>query len=742
LNDAGVTAAVANAKIHALLHPRNVVILGATDRPGNWAQRVWRNLKRYGFEGPIYPFNPGRDSVWDTRCYRSFAELPERPDHLVVLIPASAVPRALADAAAEGARSATVMTSGFGEAGDAESAALEQRLRAVIEKTGLAVSGPNCLGNMNAFASFMTMPDDRQQRVAPGPVAIIGQSGGLAMAIKRTLEERGVDTGAVITSGNESGLTTADYIAYFASVPKIKVIVSYLESVHDAPAFLDACRAARDAGKPVVVVKLGASGDGREAALAHTGRLAGSMEAFDAVAGPAGVIRVRNLDGVVEAVEYAVHAAMPRGRGLGAITFSGGLRGMLLDAADAHGLKFTSLSAPTREELGALLTVGTTIGNPLDAGFAALTSQDAYLKCVEILLDDPGIDLLLLQEELPRGPGTEKKEANLVAVNEIAARAATPIAFVTMISHGLTDYARSLRSNLPHLAFLQEIDKSLATARAVIDYAERARQASNHFLPSPLEEEGGRSAAKQRARGRKGGESTTALKRPGELENLLARSAGKKLLSEIESKKLLKAYGIASPKEGLAHNDRDAVALAKKIGFPVVAKIVSAELAHKSDIGGVMLGLKSVADVRAAYKQLTGPAAQRAGVKPAGVLIAQQVSDGLELVLGMNRDPEMGPVILFGAGGVDLELTRDVAVAPPSLDERVAKALIARTRVSRLIEGYRGKPALDIAALVKALLGLSRLAMDAGPRIQSIDVNPFLLKRKGGFALDALVVTT
>ena len=500
MNDAGVTGKDGTrAKVHALLNPRNVVIVGATDRPGNWAQRVWRNLKRYGFDGPIYPFNPGRDSVWDTRCYRSFDELPETPDHLLVLIPAVAVPNALADAAKAGARSATVMTSGFGEAGNEASAILEARLRGVIAETGLAVSGPNCLGNMNASARFMTMPDDRQQRVAPGPVAIIGQSGGFAMAIKRTLEERGIDTGVVITSGNESGLTTADYIAYFASRPEIKVIVSYLESVHDAPAFLAACRTARAAGKPVVVTKLGASDDGREAALAHTGRLAGSMAAFDAVAAPAGVIRVRNLDAVVEAVEYAVHTPMPKSAGLGAITFSGGLRGMLLDAAVAQGLSFSQLSRATVKKLEALLTVGTHIGNPLDAGFAALTSQDAYLRCVEILLDDPGIDLLLLQEELPRGPGTEKKEANLSAVNAIAARTKKPIAFVTMISHGLTDYARELRAKLPHLAFLQEIDKSMATARAVIDYAEQGRAArppSARFATTSPARGGGKKAAR------------------------------------------------------------------------------------------------------------------------------------------------------------------------------------------------------------------------------------------------------
>ena len=712
MNADGALWAARRAKVDALLNPKNIVILGATDRPGNWAARVWRNVRRYNYPGAVYPFNPGRDAVWDTRCYRTFAELPEAPDHLVVLIPAQAVPDALLEGAKAGARSATVMTSGFGESEDPASVHLTERLKRVIAETGLAVSGPNCLGNLHARASLMTMPDDRPQKLATGPVAIVGQSGGIAMAIKRTLEERGVDSGSVITSGNETGLTTADYIAYFAREPGVEAIVSYLESVHDAEAFLSAAREARAAGKPVVVVKLGASDEGRAAALAHTGRLAGAMEAFDAIAGAAGVMRVRNLDAVVEAVEYLVHTALPRGGGLGAITFSGGLRGMLLDAAAAHGLKFSPLTKATRRRLEALVTVGTILGNPLDAGFAALTSQDAYLRSIETLLADPGIDALLLQEELPRGPGTERKEANLRAVNEIAVRAGKPIAFVTMISHGLTDYSRALRTELPNVAFLQEIEKSLAAVRSVIDYAGRAAAPL-----SPIS-------------------TAQTPKRP--LEKLLSRAAGG-ALSEVDSKKLLKAYGIAVPKEAVAHDEREAVAFARKIGFPVVAKGVSAALAHKSEAGAVILNLNSPKEVRQAHKRIIA-GGKRARVTLEGVLIAEQISDGIELVLGVHRDPEMGPVILFGAGGVELELHRDVALAAPSLDEAAALALIARTRVAKLIEGYRGKPPLDLKALVKALVGLSRFAMDAGPRLGSVDVNPFLLKRRGGVALDALVV--
>jgi acyl-CoA synthetase (NDP forming) len=703
-------------KIDALLNPRNVVIVGATDKPGNWPQRVWRNLKRFDFPGAVYPLNPARDTVWDTRCYRSFAELPEPPDHLVVLAPAKFVAATLREAAAAGARSATIMTSGFDEAPDAEGQRLGAELRRVIEDTGLAVSGPNCLGNFNAAARFFTMTDDRPQRLTRGPVAVLGQSGGIVMAIKRTLEERGVDTDALITSGNETGLTSADYIAYFAQQAHIKVIACYLESVHDTRPFIAALRAARAAGKHVVVMKLGASDAGRAAAAAHTGALAGSMEAFDAVAGRAGALRVRNLDEMIEAVEFLVHAPIPAGKRLGSLTFSGGMRGLLLDAAEANGLTYAPLSAATHARLSEILSVGSIIGNPLDAGFAALTSADAYIRCVETLLADDEIDILLLQEELPRGPGTERKETNLRAVNALAAKAGKPIAFVSMISYGLTDYSRQLRATLPNLAFLQEVDKCLRTMRAVTLHAENARRPASLAPRTPSRE--GRA-----------------------LLDRLRAEPGPDTLDEVASKSLLAAYGLRGPREILAQCEDDAAAAAKRIGFPVVAKIVSAALPHKSDMGGVKVGLADEAAVRAAYRSIVASAHAHPD-KPdvAGVLIAQMVSGGLELVLGATRDPEMGPVILFGSGGVDLELLRDVALAACPLDEAGALDLIARTRAGTLVGGYRGRPALDRKALVRALIAVSDLMCDSDGAIAQIDVNPFLLLKEGGVALDALVV--
>lgn len=701
-------------KVHALLNPRNVVIVGASDKPGNWPQRVWRNLKRYEFAGAVYPLNPARSIVWDTRCYPSFAELPEPPDHVVLLIPARFVATALREAAHAGARSATVMTSGFGESTEAEGQALADDLKQAIDETGLAVSGPNCLGNFNTRARLFTMPDDRPHRFEDGPVAVLGQSGGIIMAIKRTLEERGINTGALITTGNETGLTTADYIAYFAQDDAIRVIVCYLESVKDPAAFLAACQQARAAGKPVLVVKLGATKAGREAAAAHTGALAGSMEAFDAVAGDAGVMRLRNLDDMVEAVEMLVSTSLPQGARLGSITVSGGMRGLLLDCAETHGLAYNELSADTHAKMSALLSVGTIVGNPLDAGYAALSSSESYLKCVRTLRDDPEIDILLLQDELPREAGSSK-EKNMRAVNELVEGSRKPVVYVSMISYCLTDYSRSLRSQLPNLAFMQEVDKSLRVLSGVTRYAASLDSAA---LPLPAPNP-----------------AASAL-----LAGLVERT-GSATLDEVSSKQLLRAYGIGTPEEALTKSEDEAVAFAARIGYPVVAKLVSSDLPHKSDIGGVVLGIESEDALRKAFRSITAAVAAQPG-KPSldGILVARMLRGGLELVLGASRDPEMGMVIVFGAGGVDIELTRDVAFASVPLDEERANALIDRTRVGRLIDGYRGQRPVDRAALVRALVGLSHLVADAGSHLQAVDINPFLLQETGGVALDALVV--
>lgn len=708
-------------KVAALLAPRNVVIVGASDRPGSWTARVWRNLHRYKYDKPIYPLNPKREEIWEVACYKAMADLPEPPDHLVVLVPAKAVPGVLRDGAAAGARSVTVFTSGFDEIGDEEGRALGDALREAINETGLAVSGPNCLGNIAARSALMTMPDDRLQRMAPGPVSIVGQSGGLAMAIKRTLEDRGIQTGYVVTSGNETGLTTADYIRFFTGDPDTKVIISYLEAVHDREGFLSACRAARAAGKPVVVMKLGTSEAGRGAALAHTGALAGSIAAFDAVAGAAGAIRVGTLDDAVEVAEYLLHARLPEGTGLGAITFSGGLRGLMLDAAERNGLAFTPLSERSQAALERMLGAGSAVGNPLDGGFGVLTSKETYLRSIETMLADPGVDILLLQEELMREPGSQRKEEYLRMAEGLAREAGKPIAYVSMISYGMNDYSRALRAELPHLPFLQEVDKSLRAIGAVMSYAEGAPGGGDSGRAPTDVERAAAEKIRERVRG----------------------ADGPVALSEPDSKALLAAYGIGVPPERVVRDAQSAAAAAREMGFPVVLKAVSAALAHKTEAGAVLVGLTGEDEVRDGFETIMKNAAKAApDAALDGVLVAKAVTDGLELALGISNDPEVGPVVMFGQGGIGLELFGDVAFASPDLDREGAAALIGRTKAARLLDGYRGQGPFDRAATEAALVALGRIARDLPDVIEAVDVNPFvaLPGAGGGLALDGLVV--
>jgi acetyltransferase len=705
-------------KVAALTEPRNVVLVGASDRPGSWAARVWHNLQRYKFPGPAYLVNPRRTEIFGERCYPEFTSLPEPPDHLVVLVPAPGVPEILRSGAAAGARSATVFSSGFGEAFDAHAAGLGRELAAVIAETGLAVSGPNCMGNICAKANLVTLAEDRLLKPRPGPVALIGQSGGMMLFLNLALEERGLNAEYLITSGNEAGLGIPDYIAFFADQPELKVIIAYVEAIRDLAKFKAACLLARKAGKAIVAVKLGQSERGRSAAMAHTGSLAGAVEAFDAVAGELGVVRASTLDDAVEITEFLAHTGAPAGRRLGAITLSGAFRGLLYDAAEKNHLHFPALADGTLAKLNAILGVGSLVSNPIDGGFGVLTSADNYRASIAALQADPNVDIILLQESLPGEAGFDRAERYIAIADGVAAAdAPKPIAFVTPVSYSQTDYSRALRAKAPHVSFLQEANKALRAIDSVVRSGELERVATvpARDRAAPVE-----AAAAERVR-------------------VLATS-GASALDEVQSKDLLRAYGIATPTEIAAHSPAEAVLAAQQIGYPVVLKAVSAKLLHKSDAGAVALHLANAEAVRAAYENITANA-RRAGVdRLDAMLVCQQISGGLELVLGLHRDPEMGLVAMAGSGGVLLELTKDVAFAPPPMTREKAHAMIARTHAARLMNGYRSAAALDVEAVVDALVALGRIAEDLSDHVQSIDINPFVVLPRGGVALDALFV--
>jgi acetyltransferase len=701
----------ADSAIARLLHPRNVVLVGASERPGHWSKRVWDNLRRFGYAGRVFPVNPNRADIWGTQCFPSLAALPEVPDHLAIFTPAETTLQVLREGGAAGANSATIYAAGFGEGGDDEGRQRAADLRDTLAETGLTAVGPNGMGVACGRSRFATIPDETLQELGPSPVAVISQSGALCASINRAVNDLDLKVGYLISCGNQIGRTVADFIDHFADDAELRVLLCYIEAVADAGHFLDAARRARDSGKAVVVVKIGGSDASRAAALAHTGSLAGRSEVFDALAAAAGIVRLNSLEDAIEAVEFLARAPLPRGRNIAVITNSGALRSLATEVADRTGATLADFSDRTRESLRKTLGQGD-VDNPLDTKRTIPAEQ--YAACLDALVQAPEVDIVLAAEELPREEGIERRIANLRVLADVCRNGGKTVAMMMPMPVAPTAYGRTVRAYMPHVAVLRETEKALRVMRALADAGTRPVHRGAFFAP-PADTPVAR-ALRTRAAG-------------------LARPAA---LHEVESKALLRAYGIPLSPETFSRTAEEAVKAARAIGFPVVFKAVSAAIPHKSDVGLVILDVRDAAAAASAAQTLI-EGCHKLGVDPDGILVAKHMPAGIETVLGIARDVEMGPVVMFGLGGIWLELFKDVAFAPAGLDRAQALAMMQATRAGRLLAGFRGK-AGDCEAVADALVKLGRMAADLGDIIEAVDINPFVVYEHGAFALDGLVV--
>ena len=370
--------------IEALLNPRNVALVGASDRDGHWSKRVFDNLRRFGFAGAVYPVNPNRTEIWGTPCFKSLAATPQPPDHLAIFTPADTTLEVLRAGAAAGARSATIYAAGFGEGGDAEGRERAARLAALLAETGLTAAGPNCMGVASGRARFATIPDETFQEAAPGPIAVVCQSGAMCASINRAINRLGLKIAYLVSCGNQIGCTVGEAIDYCADQSELRVVLCYVESIPDADRFLRAARRARQNGKTVVAVKIGGSAAARAAALTHTGAMAGRSEVFDAFAAAAGIVRVRSLEDAVEAIEFLARCPLPRGRNAAFMTNSGALCSLILEAAGGAGAALAQLSQGTRQALNEVLGL-TDAGNPFDTKRTLPVAQ--YASCLDTLVD-------------------------------------------------------------------------------------------------------------------------------------------------------------------------------------------------------------------------------------------------------------------------------------------------------------------------------------------------------------------
>ena len=701
--------------ISALFAPRNVVLVGASER--NWSPRVFGNLRRFGFEGEVMLVNPNRDSLWGQRCYPSLADLPESPDHLALFVPADQSLEILEEGASRGVRSATLFAAGFGEGGDALGQARAQKLKALLERTSIAAIGPNCMGLAVGRSKFSTIPDEHHAPLQPGPVAAMTQSGMLVQTVGRGLNDAGLPLAFLLSAGNQTGLTIPDYIDYLADDDDLRVIVCYIEAVANSDHLLAAARKALANGKAVVVAKIGGSPESRAAALAHTGSLAGSLDVFDAFARDAGIIRVDTLEDVVQAAEYLSRARRPKGKRIALMTNSGALRSLTSETAPQFGIEFPPFSAETAARLKELHPEAE-VSNPYD--FKRTIPSELYLKLIETVQRDQNCDAVLLTEELPRQAGIERKISNFRAIESwLAARSADekPIAVFSPISLSENEYMRNVREGLPHIPWLHDIAKTFRTMAKLAETG--AGLPPPPPLPAPQERKQLVNSWRRFAEG---------LSEPA-------------ALNEVQSKQILAAYGVRLPQEVIVNDPDEAVTAAGRIGFPVVMKGVSEAITHKSDAGLVLLNINNEAGVRAAALKFI-EICKNLHVRLEGILVAEQVQGGTEMVAGVHRDPEMGPVVMTGLGGVWLELFRDVAFVPPWLDEADALAAIESTRSATLLKGYRGSPPGDIIALARTLVNLGVMAREFGDCLESVDINPLLVRDngRGALALDGLVV--
>jgi len=717
------------SKVDALLNPKSVAILGARENPMDWTARIFANYKRFKFKGPVWPVNPRLKKIWGVTCYPGLSDLPEAPDHLVVMRAAASVSEILREAASMGTRSATIYAAGFSELGTDRGVALEKELRGVIEETEMAVCGPNCLGSLSAKGRSLSLPDDRIRELVTGPVAMVGQSGTTTPGIGRTLIDRGIDVGYIVTSGNEVGLTTADYINYFVDDPDVRLVFCLIEAVRQPKDFLAACRRARDVGKPVVALKMGVSAGGRAAALAHTGSMAGAIEAFDAVAGDAGVIRVESGDAAIDLIELLVNAGLPKKNNIGVLVYSGGVRGLSLDAADRHGVPLPEYSSEATAKFREILGDDLRVTNPLDAPGFMNQELETIIDMVSAIQNDPNVGMILFQEDLPPSEGfndANKRRTKRVLdtmigfQEEFLNKGGKPIGLISPTSGDLTTFSREERKKFPNIPVLNEPDRAFKALRAAFNYRDRVQEAQKH-------------------------QEIIIGKSSDLIKESLENAHGNELLAlnELRSKELITSYGLKVPREKFATTPAEAAELAEVIGYPVVVKGVSASMTHKSDAGAVIFNQKDRVEVQNSCERIALNVEKfDSSIVLEGWLVAQAIPRGLELVIGIQNDPEMGPVIMFGLGGIWLEIIKDVSFCSPGMSRERATRLIYDTRAGRMIDGYRGEEPYDRDAIIDALVSVGQLAADNFETIESLDINPFVAmpSGQGAFALDALVV--
>lgn len=673
------SATLTRKPVGNLLRAKSVAIVGASPK-GRWPSGIYRNLKSAQYPGKIYLINPNYKELWEERCYPNLAALPEAAEHLLMLIPTRAVLSTLEEAARLGSKAATIYSAGFGEGDDPEGRQRAQIMKQLCDTTGMVTCGPNCMGSFSLPERLWSFPTP-VPLLKTGPVGLVFQSGGSLGNWIRGASERGIGFSYAVSSGNEVSLDLVDYLSFLVDEPDTKLITLMVEGIRRPQEFMNIAAEALNKNKPILVVKLGRSEMGKRQAISHTGALAGSDEVFDALCKHLGLIRVPSLEDLTEMTLAFLPGRYPRGSRAAIVVNSGGMKGLLCDHCEELGTNLAALSDQTKAAVRPLIPPELVVENPLECGVAGFGDEQGFVNIVKLHAQDPGVDLLAIHGELPRFP--EKREATLF--KSLAATTNRPILAFARSTYSLTDESRTFQEEAD-IPFLQAIKPTLRALAGLGLYGERLLAGIPDLPP--------------------------ANGKPEDLEG-------------DGFNNLLQSRGIALPRQRLAGSATEAGEKAKELGFPVALKLITAELIHKTEAGALALGLKSTEEVEVEGKRLLALA------KGAAKLLVQEMAQGTEIILGARTDPQYGPFMIVGLGGVFVEVLQDVAVRLLPVSESEAWEMLKELKGYQILQGARGQPPRDTAALVRAMAGLSDIFATYREHLSDLEFNPVIVRAQG-----------
>ncbi len=693
--------------LESFFTPRSVAVIGASRQEGKVGYEILNNLIRDGFEGDIFPINPKVDEVQGLKCYPDIASIGSSVDLAIIILPAKIVPAIMKQCSAAGVKAVIIITAGFKEVGE-EGLALENEVLNIARQGGMRIIGPNCLGLINTThklnASFGgNIPD-------VGVTGYLSQSGALLTAILDLAKSTGLGFSKLVSIGNKSDMDELDIVRALGNDPETKVIAGYLESIADGNDFVREAEIISQE-KPILLVKSGGTGAGAAAASSHTGSLAGSEKAYECMFERAGIIRCDSIETQFDYAQAFASQPLPKGTRVAVITNAGGPGIMAADAIERQGLTFATLTDETVEKLAGFLPAAANVHNPIDVLGDALA--EPYDFAIEAALADDNVDAIIVL--LTPQAMTQSGATAQAMVDNARKHPEKPVFACFMGAEKVQEGIDVLRKGkIPQFGSPEAATKTLKAMCDYVRWKQRPKRVVKLYRVNRHK-----------------------------VENIIERHLrqGIREVGESESKEILEAYGFKTPKGSVATTPEQAVRIAQQIGFPVVMKIWSPDIIHKSDCGGVKLGINSPREVEDAFDLMMYRIPKKEpDADILGVLVQQMCSKGKEVILGMHRDPDFGPLMMFGMGGTMVEVLQDVAfyLAPLTHDE--AKQMLKATRTFKMLQGVRGEAGVDIDSVAEGLQRLSQLVTEF-PSIQEMDINPFVIGRPGStpIAVDARI---